>query len=204
MSKGWTYILIIALAYFGWNSWSNRAVTVTVPGMIAPEEPVQENLSARSAPEFQINHYTLKAQASYSIKARLLRRENYRYGREADLSPVDFALGWGVMSSNELLNQLSISQSGRFYYLRWQQPLTVPERQVMRSSANTHIIPVDDFVARQIDKMRAGHLVELKGYLVNASASDGWRWNTSMTRNDTGSGACELFLVQSARIIEPL
>lgn len=199
MKLGWPYLLALVFIYLLWNQWQYREVVVKTPDQIAPNLPIQHNIKAKDAPVFKVKEYTLTAQASYSIEARILRRENYRWGREADLSPVDFALGWGPMSSNTLLNQMTITQSGRFYWLRWQQ-LDVPEKVVMHHSANTHIIPADKYVAREIDAMRAGQVVELEGYLVNVSASN-WYWNTSLTRTDTGAGACELFWVERARVV---
>ena len=201
MSRRWFLIILALAAYSGWNSWSNRAVQVKTPGMLAPDAPLQHNLSGSAAPVFQHNGYRIDAQARYSLQARLLRKEAYRTGREAELSPVDFALGWGPMSDNALLDQMTITQSGRFYWLRWQQ-LSVPVTQVMQNSANTHIIPANSHVAGQIQSMRPGQVIELNGYLVNAFASDGWHWLSSLTRKDTGAGACELFWVESARVVQ--
>ena len=73
----------------------------------------------------------------------------------------------------------------------------------MQNSANTHIIPANTQVASQIQSMRPGQVIELNGYLVNASAPDGWRWRSSLTRKDTGAGACELFWVESAHVTQP-
>ncbi|WP_166627906.1 hypothetical protein [Thiopseudomonas denitrificans] len=49
--------------------------------------------------------------------------------------------------------------------------------------------------------MRPGQVIALEGYLVDAAAPDGWRWNTSLTRKDTGTGACELFWVENAYVV---
>jgi hypothetical protein len=38
-------------------------------------------------------------------------------------------------------------------------------------------------------------VVALSGYLVRVTAADGWHWNSSMTRSDSGHGACELVWV---------
>ena len=200
MSRLWTYFIILALAYFGWNSWSNRAVKVAGHEMLAPFAPEQQNLSGSSAPAFEHNGYRLQTRASYKLQARLLRKESYRFGREAELSPVDFALGWGPMSGNQLLDQITITQNNRFYWLRWNE-LPVPVSQVMQNSANTHIIPASPRVAKQLKNMRAGQVIALEGYLVDAAAPDGWRWNTSLTRKDTGAGACELFWVENAYVV---
>ncbi|MFY9178619.1 MAG: hypothetical protein WAO12_02430 [Venatoribacter sp.] len=201
MSRFWKISLLLLFVYAAVSQWQQRGVKVYGQESITPHQPIQHILRASEAPEFQVKNYQLKAQASYRIEARLLRRENYRFGREAELSPVDFALGWGPMAANSLLDQLTITQSNRFYWLRWQE-LSVPTSVVMQHSANTHIIPADKYVAKNIDAMRPGQVVELEGYLVNVRSTDGWYWNTSLTRNDTGAGACELFWVESARVME--
>ena len=40
----------------------------------------------------------------------------------------------------------------------------------------------------------------LGGELVDAVRPDGFTWRTSLSREDTGAGACELFLVESAEL----
>jgi hypothetical protein len=42
--------------------------------------------------------------------------------------------------------------------------------------------------------------VSLRGQLVDAVRADGFTWRTSLRRDDTGAGACELLLVESAAI----
>jgi hypothetical protein len=59
-----------------------------------------------------------------------------------------------------------------------------------------HLIPASDAVRRSIDRVRPGELVHLEGFLVDARRPDGWHWNTSLTREDTGFGACELVYVE--------
>ena len=60
-----------------------------------------------------------------------------------------------------------------------------------------HVIPADKQVARDLDKVRQGSLIRLQGKLVEARRSDGFHWRSSLTREDTGAGACELILVES-------
>jgi hypothetical protein len=45
-------------------------------------------------------------------------------------------------------------------------------------------------------------VVELRGRLVDIEGREG-RMRTSLSRDDTGAGACEILLASSARIIEP-
>lgn len=169
--------------------------------MIAPEAPLQVDLLPGMAPELQHPDYKIEPQASYSLQARLLAKENYRFGRESELSPVDFALGWGPMSANPLLEQIKITQNNRFYWLSWKDQ-GLSSNLIMQNSANTHIVPATPEVASVVKAMRPGQVVELQGYLVNVTAADGWSWKTSLTRTDTGAGACELFWVESARVVQ--
>jgi hypothetical protein len=59
-----------------------------------------------------------------------------------------------------------------------------------------HLIAADSSVARQISKIRRGQVVHMRGYLVRADAADGWHWVSSLSRDDKGAGACEVFWVE--------
>ena len=72
---------------------------------------------------------TLQPLAGFSVEARVLSRENYRLGREAELSPTDLALGWQRMREDPVLAQLKISQSSRWYHSVSYTHLDVYKRQ---------------------------------------------------------------------------
>ena len=40
-------------------------------------------------------------------------------------------------------------------------------------------------------------LLTFEGFLVDIKRDDGWHWNTSLTREDTGAGGCEIVFVES-------
>ncbi|MGB2832711.1 MAG: hypothetical protein WBC07_07130 [Methylotenera sp.] len=48
--------------------------------------------------------------------------------------------------------------------------------------------------------IRTGALVKLTGKLVNVHRSDGFYCNSSLTRNDSGAGACELIYVEDVQM----
>jgi len=52
-----------------------------------------------------------------------------------------------------------------------------------------------------LDKLRIGSVVNLEGRLVDIEGKEA-RMTTSMTRSDTGAGACEILFATSARIVE--
>lgn len=126
----------------------------------------------------------------------MLSREDYAIDAGAALSPTDLALGWGRMSDSAVIERLDISQSVRFYSYRWHDAPPIPPAEIVRSSANMHLIPADAAVARDLARVRVGDIVSLHGQLVEARGRDGWRWRSSLTREDSGAGACELVFVR--------
>jgi len=170
----------------------------TGPGVLATDVPQQVNLAHGAI--LQRDGVTLQTRAHFDVTARVLSRKDYSSARDGKLVPLDLALGWGRMSDSDVLAHIDISQSGRFYYWRV-KTFPIPQREIERSSANMHMIPADADVQQQLEQVRPGQVVHIEGFLVDASRSDGWHWNTSLTRDDTGAGACELIYVESVTIV---
>lgn len=106
------------------------------------------------------------------------------------------------MSDESIIEKIDISQSGRWY--RWNtKELPISRSEITVSSANTHIIPANDLVAYRLQDVIKGNIVKLKGYLVYIGEKDNFKWNSSLTRSDTGNGACEVFYVEELEILNP-
>lgn len=58
-----------------------------------------------------------------------------------------------------------------------------------------HLVPATPEIAKQLQQLKKDDLVFLKGALIEIQSSDGWRWRSSLSREDTGAGACELMRV---------
>lgn len=151
-------------------------------------------------PAFALVPATLEPLAGFSVDARVLSREDYITGREADLAPTDLALGWRRMADDDVLSRLDISQSSRWYRYSWSGEPPLPVDEIVHTSANMHIIPADAAVARQLRAVRRGDRVRIDGWLVEAKAADGWHWRSSLTREDTGGGACEVIYACAIRV----
>lgn len=192
----WPRLLLLGLlAWWGLSQWQARPVQHG-PGVMASAEPHQRNFSGDS---FAFGDYRLTPRARFEIEARVLARERYRSGREADLSPIDLALGWGRMSDSAVLQKIDISQSGRFYFWRTEDA-PIPLREIETHSANMHMIPASDTVRERLLDIRPGQVIRLQGKLVDVQAADGWQWRSSLTREDTGAGACELVWVEDVAV----
>jgi hypothetical protein len=164
------------------------------PRVEAFAPPLQTSTPAALAP-FQLRAATLTPLAGFSIDARVLSRHDYRSDREAELSPTDLTLGWGRMREDAVLARLDISQSARWYHYRYSGEPPIPQREIDRSAANMHMIPGSEAVADALEDVTPGERVRIDGWLVEARAPDGWRWRSSLTREDTGGGACEVVYV---------
>jgi hypothetical protein len=188
--------LLVATSVWFFNGGFHGSVELS-PGVHAPEDPDQ---GSTSTTPFRHGDYTVEPLASFELKAKVLSRKDYYLDREAEISPVDLALGWGPMSDQTVVDQIEISQRSRWYHWKVDQ-WPIPRREIEINSANMHMIPANDMVENELKKTRKGDIIELSGKLVKVSASDGWRWKSSLTRNDTGGGACELIFVEKFRVI---
>ena len=189
------HLLLILAALLAIAAWRHAHRPVAhEPGVLAAEVPQQENLGT-AAFALSKGEYTLKPLAKFSLSARVLSRADYSWDTESRLAPIDLALGWGRMSDSAVLDKIDISQSGRFYFWRVRE-FPIPEHEIIESSANMHLIPADKGVLQDIEHTRAGDVVSFDGFLVEADGPNGWRWVSSLSRSDSGAGACELVWVE--------
>jgi hypothetical protein len=194
------FAALLALALFGFGYWYLHRPINYPPGVLIADEPSQIMLP-KDMPPFSVAGFKLKPLAIFSIDARVLHRKNYRYDKQAALVPIDLALGWGAMSDQRVLNQLSITQSMRFYWYEWQKQPPIPKDEIISHSTNVHIIPSTAAIAAKCKSLQAGALVHLRGDLVQASGPGLELWTSSLSRTDTGNGACELMWVKEMSIL---
>lgn len=196
----WAWIVLgIALAG-AWHWWSSERSESHPPGIIAAQAPQQIDLDP--SPSFEFKGRTLIRRARYQLTVRVLRKEIYRIDGAATLAPVDLAVGWGRMSDSATLDQLSITQMGRFFYWQPRNPATfsVPAEALIAEAAQIHAIPATPEIERAVRRLRPGQVVSLAGDLVDVRDPGGFTWRTSLTRTDTGDGACEIMWIEGLTI----
>ncbi len=194
----WKRLFLVGLIVFaGLYWWTNRPITYG-PGVIAAHAPKQINTSDIRA--FPKKSYRITPLAYFEIESRVLGVKRYHFGREAELSPIDLALGWGPMSDEGVLKDIKISQASRFYYWKTHN-FSISQEEIINNSSNMHMIPSDTKIEAHLKNLRKGQVVKIRGYLVKVEAEDGWHWESSMTRSDSGYGACELVWVDKLNII---
>lgn len=192
MKKLLLVIGILALV-LAWRDWNRREI-VHPPGVLVPERPVQTSVDGGEP--ITAGEFRLQPRATFELRARVLSREDYWLGTEAELSPLDLALGWGAMSDQAILDRIEITQGSRWYFTRYESPAPLSDRGIVTQSSNMHMVPSNHWVRGKLKEVRRGDVVLLKGYLVDIRNEAGFFWPTSLSREDTGNGACELFYVE--------
>ena len=193
MNRFLKYLIIFAIGFALWNYW------------LKPDKGISDAADYQTTEGIhQFNGYSMTNLQPYTGEFRVLSKENYNFGRESEISPVDFALGWDKMADPQVYQQLSIRQSNRWYHWRYENSPPIPVREIEMQSANTHLIPASKQIAKQLKAIDQDDLIYLKGQLVEVKSSDGWTWRSSLSREDTGGGACELMLVEEVRVISKL
>lgn len=190
---------VVALAFAGW-AWNPWRSIKHEPGVLVSAIPIQNKIGQIELPD--VEGWTLKPAAEYLLQGRVLGTKRYHSGFGSDLVPIDVAVGWSRMSDQSVLDQFSLSMGNRFFFYEWSEAPAIPPNEIMRSASNNHVIAANKDVAKSIRSLVPGHIVTMRGYLVNASFPDGSTWNSSLRRDDTGNGACEVFYVQSITVAE--
>ena len=188
-------LLITVAVGFAWQWLAAPSAIARGPGVVAPWAPLQQPLD-REAPVFEKYGFRVAAVASFELEARVIRSKAYCCTGPDRLAPMDVVFGWGRMSDESVLEHIDFRQSGRLYLWRYEGASPIPHREIEVSSANMHLIPATDAVELRLERLRAGNVVTLRGYLVVVTRYDGFVWRSSLTREDTGNGAGELLLVE--------
>ena len=134
------YWLIAAVLLFAGYEYLSDRETQQPAGVLVDQDPIQENLKLPQ-PKIETKNASIEPLANYDIKARVLSKQRYWLGEFSKVAPYDFALGWRVMSDSNMIRQLHIFQSNRFYFYQWNQKLPVQVKEIVVNSANVHLLP---------------------------------------------------------------
>ena len=108
------------------------------------------------------------------------------------------------MAEPGMAKKLNVSQSTRWYRYSWgNDGPPIPLNEIISHSANMHMVPASNAVAQSLKQVSANDVVELNGWLIRIEKNNGWRWQSSLSRDDSGDGACELVYVCSIQVKNP-
>ncbi|HPN31316.1 MAG TPA: hypothetical protein PKY81_10190 [bacterium] len=139
----------------------------------------------------------------YEITALLKSSEKYYLGWESEFSPVDFCLVWGKLSEKYIDKTIKYEQSSRWYFYRYDGDCQASSEYISSHSSNNHIIPATENLKNLLTSRLTNKIIYLKGYLVNIDGNKNgakYWWRSSLSREDSGEGACEVFYVTRAEV----
>ena len=187
-------LVLLAIAGACYGYWFLHRPISYGPGVLIASDPTQVTLPLDG-------DFHLKPLARFDLDARLLHSRVYRFDPGARLVPIDLAVGWGPMSDQQVLDRLHITQSMRFFWYEYQNQPPIPKDQIINHATNIHIIPSTSKLAASCKSLRCGALVHLNGELVEATGPHIGTWRSSLSRTDSGNGACELLYLKEMELL---
>lgn len=166
-------------------------------GILVPSAPVQ---SSPHRAKWEQDGYSFEGLAYFDIKARVLSIDWFWLDAARELSPVDFVMAWGPMSDNRSLRRVKIGHGGRYYTWTSKDPPLSPD-SMNDHMANMHMVPASASIRKKLERVTKHDLIQIRGHLVRITRPDGWNWNSSLTREDSGPGACELVYVEELHFL---
>ncbi len=177
----------------------------------AAGEPEQVLVTGEPAIELEAKHHHVRLQprATYKITGYAAETSRKLLDEWKFVMPMDVALVWGPVADPAVLSHMSFHLSER--YVSYHYDAGTPSSaagKLPSHIANNHLIPATDEVSDAMAHISIGDLVTLRGKLVDVEIRDGdgrqvFHARTSLTRDDGGSGACEIIWVESVEDERP-
>ena len=121
------WLLVAALAAGGYRYWHTHK-------SMAPAVGVATSMDRA----WNAYGYQITPLEKFNFEARVLRAEHYSMDREAQLAPVDLALGWGPMANPAVIDKVKITQSSRFLLLARRRVSDSPPRHRSQQRQHAH------------------------------------------------------------------
>ncbi len=118
------------------------------------------------------------------------------------LNVADFCVVWGTSADSTLLKDMEFS-NGQFT-CQYSGSHAVWDKFNHDQLSNNHLLALDDNIRKQIDKVNIGDQIRIKGWLSHYVNPLGSERGTSITRTDTGNGACETIFVNEIELLKPM
>jgi hypothetical protein len=163
------------------------------------KDPIQTEIRDPLPIPFDIPRVSvyLTPRAAFSVDGLIVASDRYRHDLAAPLAPRDLTLVWGRVP--EHLDAIKFSHGHRFFMFNYNNNAPFDQNYISRHATNIHLIPASDNLRRAILRASEHQPIRLSGFLVDIAGSvrkRSFTWRTSMTRDDTGDGACEVLYVR--------
>lgn len=168
------------------------------------QDPVQKETQAEPfIIERKGYQFTVKPLAEFDISALVVSKKKYFSGIDADIVPLDLGVCWGDVAKPEYLKSLQFQQYMRFLIYRIKGALPFGYDYIGTHAGNIHIVPGNNRIKKVALSLGKKDKIRMQGYLISIR-SNNYKYlytrNSSLTREDTGDGACEVMWVNRIRV----
>ncbi len=112
----------------------------------------------------------------------------------------DVCIVWGENALSGIYKNLEFKNGSWTCYVRTDSRETWSQFN-MDEFSNNHLLTASPKIKSMLDTIRPGDQVRIKGHLVSYSHASGFERGTSITRTDTGNGACETIYISEVQIL---
>lgn len=163
------HLLLILLLVGAWFLWDQRSIKHG-PGLLAEKPPKIENIL--SPKPIATENFTLNPYQQFEGELRVISRKRYWFDELSGLAPYGFILSWGDMSDEEHLRRISPKQENRSYTLH----VSNPPLSIQNMHGNVVLaqaIPANDQILESMKNVRVGHVIKIKGLIIDLQKKDG-------------------------------
>ncbi len=162
----------------------------------SPFAVAYEGVEYRLEPEYDYDLYgMIVSYRHHDGNSRMHRRSNDH------LNMLDVCVVWGSNATGEHLRELDY-WNGIFTCNVKTRDNDAWAAFDMHKLSNNHLLSDDEIIRDQVMKVQVGDQIRVRGWLTSYTSGEGKR-GTSVTRTDTGDGACETIYVDRFEIVEP-
>jgi hypothetical protein len=168
------YLIFCVCVAAGYIVYSNFPVNHG-PGITAKEEPKIKSLTWQEP--FSFKGATLIPKKVIEAEVRVIKRKRYFFDSFSRYSPVDAVVGWNVLSDERNLDYIYYTMDNREFDVDLTRP-PVELQIIYLESDLWHLIPSTAKIDENLKKLRDGHIISIKGLLVDLEHDTGFNYTT--------------------------
>ncbi|CAA6678417.1 MULTISPECIES: hypothetical protein [unclassified Lentimonas] len=198
------YLLIVALVFS--YTRKDQLPDYTSIDQRLLQAPLQQSIAASPFNiDFKGRSYQVRPRASYELHGLIVSHNNPQgigdiYHDSTSIDTKDLCVIWGLNVRSNAFNKVRYWSNAWTCYCQWNENGLRFSPSLL---SNNHLITDNDAIRRKISNVGIGDQIKIKGMLVDyqeIGSQGGWR-NSSLTRSDSGNGACEVVFVKELKVL---
>ncbi len=151
------------------------------PGVVAAEAPTIKRVSWQKPITFK--GATLTPQKVISGEVRVIRYKRYLFDRLSRYTPTDVLVGWNELSDERNLDHIYPKLGNRSFEIDFVR-LPLKLSTIYQKTDLWHLIPSTTAIDKRIKTLRNGHIIKIKGLLVNIEHNMDFDYITNQVISD--------------------